>query len=94
MKVHLKIFLPDLPEAIGDNELDFEFSGETVEDLIDSIVERYGRQAKQALYNEKGEFDPLVQVLLNGEEWVTRDRLDTTLQDGDSLIFMMMMAGG
>jgi MoaD family protein len=94
MNVHLKIFLPTLPEAIGDNELDFEFSGATVNDLIKSLVERYGQKARQALYDEKGEFDPLVQVLLNGEQWVTQDRLDTTLQDGDSLVFMMMMAGG
>lgn len=94
MKVHLKIFLPALPEAIGDNELMVEFSGATVNDLIESLVERYGQKARQALYDEKGKFDPLVQVLLNGEEWVTQDQLNTTLQDGDSLIFMMMMAGG
>jgi MoaD family protein len=94
MKVHLKIFLPTLPEAIGDNELDVEFTGTTVRDLIDTLIDRYGQKAKQALYDEKGQFDPLVQVLLNGEEWVTHDRFGTTLQEGDSLIFMMMMAGG
>lgn len=94
MKVHLKIFLPALPEAIGDNELVVEFAGTTVSDLIKTLVDQYGQKARQALYDEKGKFDPLVQVLLNGEEWVTQDRLDTTLQDGDSLVFMMMMAGG
>jgi hypothetical protein len=33
-------------------------------------------------------------VLLNGEEWVTSDQLDTTLHEGDQLMLMMMMAGG
>ena len=94
MKVHLKIFLPTLPEAIGDNELEFEFAGSTVNDLIGSLIERYGQKARYALNDEQGQFDPLIQVLLNGEVWVTRDQLDTTLQDGDDLIFMMMMAGG
>jgi len=94
MKVHLKIFLLALPEAIGDNELEVEFSGATVNDLIESLVERYGQKARQALYDEKGEFDPLVQVLLNGEKWVTYDQLDTALHEGDQLVFMMMMAGG
>ena len=94
MKVQLKIFLPALPEAIGTNELEVEFPGATVNDLIESLVERYGQKARQALYDEKGKFDPLVQILLNGEEWVTQDQLDTTLKDGDSLVFMMMMAGG
>jgi MoaD family protein len=94
MKVHLKIFLPALPEAIGGNKLEVEFSGTTVNHLIESLIERYVQKARQALYDEKSKFDPLVQVLLNGEEWVTYDQLDTALQDGDELIFMMMMAGG
>jgi MoaD family protein len=94
MKVHLKIFLPVLPEAIGRKELTVEFEGQTVNDLIEYLVARYGRKAKQALYDEKGELDQVIQVLLNGEKWITRDQLDTALQDGDSVIFMMMMAGG
>ena len=49
MKVHLKIFLPALPEAIGANELEVEFPGTTVNDLIETLVERYGEKARQAL---------------------------------------------
>jgi len=94
MKVNLKFFLPVLSEAIGRKELEIEFAGETVNDLIEHLVARYGRRARQALYDEQGELDPVVQVLLNGEEWVTRDRLDTVLQDGDDVILMIMMAGG
>ncbi len=94
MRVNLKILLPALPEAIGRKELEVEFAGKTVNDLIEHLVAQYGRKARQALYDEKGGLDPVVQVLLNGKEWVTHDRLDTTLQDGDSIVFMMMMAGG
>jgi MoaD family protein len=94
MRVHLKIFLPVLPEAIGHRELQVEFAGETVSDLIEHLVARYGRKARQALYDEKGQLDSVVQVLLNGKEWVTHDRLDTVLQDGDNVILMVMMAGG
>ncbi len=94
MKVHLKVFLPALPEALGRKELEVEFAGQTVNDLIEHLVARYGRQAKQALLTRQGTLDPVVQVLLNGEEWVTHDRLDTVLQDGDDVALMMMMAGG
>jgi MoaD family protein len=94
MKVNLKILLPVLPEAIGRKELEVEFAGETVSDLIEHLVATYGRRAKQALHDEKGSLDPVVQVLLNGEEWITRDQLDTRLQDGDDVVLMMMMAGG
>ena len=94
MKVNLKVFLPALPEALGRKELEVEFAGQTVNDLIEHLVARYGRQAKQALLTRQGKLDPVVQVLLNGEEWVTHDRLDTVLQDGDDVALMMMMAGG
>ena len=94
MKVNLKVLLPKLPEVIGRKELQVEFSGETINDLIEHLIAQYGRRAKQALYDKTGKLDPVIQVLLNGETWVTQDQLDTVLQDGDSLILMMMMAGG
>jgi MoaD family protein len=94
MRLNLKLLVPVLPEAIGRKELEVEFAGETVNDLIEHLVARYGRKARQALYDEKGQLDPVVQVLLNGKEWVTHDRLDTALKDGDSVVLMVMMAGG
>jgi len=94
MKVNLKIFLPVLPEAIGRRELEVEFEGETVSDLFEHLAAHYGREARQALYSERGEPDPVIQVLLNGQEWVPHDRLDTALHDGDHVVLMMMMAGG
>jgi MoaD family protein len=83
-----------LPEAIGRKELEVEFAGETVNDLIEHLVAQYGQKARQALYDERGQLDPVVQILLNGEEWVTHDRLDRPLQDGDHVFFMIMLAGG
>jgi MoaD family protein len=94
MKVHLKLFLPVLPEAIGRKELQVEFAGETVQDLIEHLIARYGRKARQALYDKEGQLDPVVQILLNGEQWVTHDRLDTVLQDGDQVMLLLMLAGG
>ena len=94
MKVHLKVILPMLSQAMGRKELDVEFAGETVNDLIEHLATRYGRKARQALYDGEGEFDVMVQVLLNGEQWITRDQLDTPLRDGDGVMLMMMMGGG
>jgi MoaD family protein len=94
MKVNLRIFLPMLSEVIGRKELEIEFVGSTVNDLIDHLIAQYGRKAKQALYDENGELDPVVQVLLNGEQWITADLLDTSLQDGDNVVILTMMAGG
>jgi MoaD family protein len=94
MKVNLRIFLPMLSEVIGRKELEVEFAGRTVNDLIDHVISHYGRKAEQALYDENGELDPVIQVLLNGEKWIPGDQLDTDLQDGDEVVILMMMAGG
>jgi MoaD family protein len=94
MKVHLRIFLPVLPEAIGRKELQVDLAGETVNDLIEHLIVRYGRKARQALYDREGQLDPVVQILLNGEQWVPHDRLDTVLHDGDNVMFMLVLAGG
>jgi len=94
MKVHLKVFLPALPEAMGGKKLEVEFAGETVNDLIEHLLARYGRKAREALYDSQGQLDPVVQILLNGERWVTHDRLDTILQDGDGVMLLLMIAGG
>jgi len=94
MKVNLRILLPMLAKALGRKELELEFGGETVGDMVEHLVARHGRKARQALLDEEGELDPVVQVLLNGKEWVRHDRLDTALQDGDTVALMMMMAGG
>jgi len=95
MKVTLKILaLPMLSQAVGAKKLAIDFEGETVNDLIEHLVERFGPKAKQALYDEKGELDLMIQILLNEKEWVTRDRLDTLLKEGDTLAFMFLAAGG
>lgn len=94
MRVRLQLLVPALPEVIGRKEIEVEFSGQTVNDLLLYLVKQYGRAAKQAFYDNQGELDPVIQVLVNGKEWVRHDALDTTLQDGDHVAFMAMIAGG
>ncbi|NIS78917.1 MAG: MoaD family protein [Anaerolineales bacterium] len=94
MKVTIQFFLPEMREAIGAKEIEISFSGASVHDVIDHLIAQYGHKARQVLYDEAGKLDPLVQILHNGEAWIPHDELETTLQDGDNLVFMMMMAGG
>ncbi|MCL5952666.1 MAG: MoaD/ThiS family protein [Chloroflexi bacterium] len=94
MRVNLKLLVPALPEAAGRKEIEVEFAGKTVNDLLRHLVKQYGKAAKQGLYDNEGELDPIIQILLNGKEWVSHDQLDTVLQDGDEVAFMAMIAGG
>jgi MoaD family protein len=94
MKVNLRIFLPMLSEVLGRKEVEVEFTGETINDLIDHLIAKYGKKVMPALYDEEGMFDPMIQWLINGETWINRDQLGTVLQDGDEVVLMMMMGGG
>jgi len=95
MKVSLKILgLPTLSKVTGKKELNANFEGKTVNDLIDYLIKRYGRKAAEALLDEEGKLDITIQVLLNGREWITHDHLDTVLKDGDNIALMLMVAGG
>ena len=95
MRVNLKILsLPTLSKVTGKKELDVNFEGKTVSDLIGYIVKRYGPKAGEAILDEDGQLDITIQVLLNGRDWITRDCFDTVLKDGDSVALMLMVAGG
>ena len=95
MKVELRLMaLPALAKALGSKKLEIEFPGETVADLVHYLAERYGKAAKEALLDEEGKLDNIIQILINEEKWVVHDELDVPLKDGDSVILMLLVVGG
>jgi len=96
MKIRLDIrALPELQKAVGKKSMDLEFEGGNVSDLIGHLVGRFGRRARDALYDEAGEIDPVIKVVLNAEKFIVREQFDTTaLSEGDSVKFMVFVAGG
>jgi molybdopterin converting factor small subunit len=95
MKIGLHLMaLPALARAMGGKKHDLDFPGETVADLIEHLVKQHGRAAKEALLDQEGRLDPIIQILVNEKEWVVHDELDVPLQEGDSVILMLLVAGG
>ena len=94
MKLQLKFFLPMLSEAVGSDEVELDFEGRTVRDLLAELARRHGRKAADAIYDKAGELDREVQVLVNQKSWVTRENVDAALADGDHVTIMVLMAGG
>jgi molybdopterin converting factor small subunit len=86
--------LPALARALGGKRIEVEFPGETVAELVGYLVERYGQAAREALLDEQGDLDSIVQILINEKQWVVHDDLDVPLNDGDSVIFMLLVVGG
>ncbi|UCE17129.1 MAG: MoaD/ThiS family protein [Gemmatimonadota bacterium] len=95
MKVHLEIrLLPMLNKVIGKEELEFDFTGTTVKELIEALIQKYGQKAKEALTTRQGEFDTMIQIALNRKVWITADKHDAPLNDGDIVTFMLLIGGG
>ena len=95
MKVNVEIVgVPMLSDIIRKKKFDLTFPGKTVKDLIDELIRTYGTKVRKVLYGKKGTFDPTIQISLNGEKWIRADRHDTSLKDGDTVMFMILLGGG
>jgi molybdopterin converting factor small subunit len=95
MKVRVEIVgVPMLSDVIGKKKFELDIPGKTVKDLLEELIRKYGGKVRNVLYGEKGTFDPMIQIALNGEKWIPSDQHDTTLDEGDTLIFMILLAGG
>jgi MoaD family protein len=95
MKVRIEIMgVPMLSDVIGKKKFELDVPGKSVKDLLEELTRKYGVKVRKVLYDEKGAFDPMIQIAVNGEKWIPADRHDTPLNDGDTLIFMILLAGG
>jgi len=88
--------LPDLSEAMGKREDRVALFHEpfTVRGLLNGLIERYGPSMRAALFDPKGDLNAIIQIALNDDAFITPEKLDTPLKDGDKVTFMLLMAGG
>jgi molybdopterin converting factor small subunit len=95
VKVDLRLMaLPALARAIGGKKVEVDFAGGTVADLLNHLVEQHGSPAREALLDDEGQLDSIVQILVNEKQWVVHDELEVPLKDGDSVVFMLLVVGG
>ena len=86
--------LPIVAQAVGSKTIRMDFSGQTVEKLVNEITEKYGTKVRQFLLDEDGRLDMMLKVLCNKEEWIQQDQMKRTLRDGDHITIMLLAAGG
>jgi molybdopterin converting factor small subunit len=89
MKVHVKSFA-HLRLALGQSPLTLEMpEGSTVADLIETLVEKYGEPARDAIWKRVGEELKITPV--NDGKSIP---LDAPLQDDMTVVFMSIVAAG
>ena len=77
----LSLTIAGLPlyETFGKNKkITFEFPGKTLQELIDSLVRKFGSEVKKFLLDKNGDIDIDIRVLLNGEANLSENRMQTS----------------
>ena len=89
MKVNVQIAgLATLYETLRrSKKVEVEFPGRTLGELIDAMVRKFGLNVKKALLDKNGDIDMEIRVLLNGATYITENRMQVSLNDGDTVIF-------
>ncbi|HVN22892.1 MAG TPA: MoaD/ThiS family protein [Syntrophorhabdales bacterium] len=95
MKVTVEFLsLPLITQPLGKKKIAVEFRGSTLADLTRELGSTIKR-AKDVLLRTDGVIDDDIQIYINGTDTVDRDRSDSiTLSEGDTVTFMMLVAGG
>ncbi len=95
MKITVEFLsLPIVVKKVGSKTIALDFSGTTVNDLIQEVAGKYGRDVQKFLLDETGQLDMSLSVLINQQEWVRHNQMDRPLQNGDRVTIMMLVAGG
>ena len=95
MKINVEFLgLPMVSKVIGKKRLELDIPGNTVKNVIDELIQRYGKKVREALYDQEGNFDLMIQISLNGKSFIPADKHLTPLKEGDTLMFMLLLAGG
>ena len=91
VKIHLKIEgMPQLYKLFRKQKsLTVEFAGRTLRDLTTALIQKYGPGVKKAVFDQFDEIDMELRVVINMTRHLSYgERMDTVLNDGDTLHLM------
>jgi hypothetical protein len=73
----------------------FVFSGETLPELIQSLVERKGVRVRESLLDPRTQsLDPAIQIMINRKLLPQEEIPSRRIEAGDHVTFLKLLAGG
>lgn len=96
MKVNLE-FSPPFNEVTKNLFETLEFDKElTLDELIEFFGKKYGNKFDELIWQngEKGNFNKLLSIIINGRSYRDDDFLKTIIKDGDEIVFIYVYFGG
>ena len=96
MKLNLE-FSPPFNEVTKNLFETLEFDKElTLDELIDFFKQKYGTKFIDLVWEngEKGKFNKLLSIIINGRSYRYDNFLETKLKDEDQIVFIYIYFGG
>ncbi|MFX1391129.1 MAG: MoaD/ThiS family protein [Promethearchaeota archaeon] len=96
MKLSLE-FSPPFNEITKNLNQNFEFEKElTLNELIEFFGKKFGEKFTDLVWEkgEKGKFNKLLSIIINGRSYQHDKFLETKLKNGDQLVFIYVYFGG
>ncbi|MBY8989677.1 MAG: MoaD/ThiS family protein [Candidatus Lokiarchaeota archaeon] len=73
----------------------FEFSKDHLKDLIDLLIEKYGKKIQNLIWDEDAQkIHSLISTIINNQAIHEKNPSIVKLNDGDTIAFLMPVSGG
>lgn len=92
MKVKIKLLRP-FSEVVGKRELEIDFDGSTLNDLLRFLLERYSKLKKE-FYNKDDQLSEYICIFVNDKPIGALKGINTILKNGDEILFFIPISGG
>ncbi|MCX5811759.1 MAG: hypothetical protein NT178_04350 [Proteobacteria bacterium] len=91
MKIHLSVKgVAPLYKLLGKkNDIDITFPGNTLQDLVNELIKKFGNGVKKAILDDKEEIDMEIRVSVNQIGFLSYgERMSASLNESDTIYIM------
>ena len=92
MKLKIKLLRP-FSNAVGKSELELDFDGMTLENLLKVLIDKYPKLKKE-FYKKTNELTEYMSVFVNDKPISALNGINTELKDDDEILFFIPISGG
>lgn len=92
MKIRIKLLKP-FSDAAGKSEIDLDFKGISIEDLLIELTNKFPKLRKE-LFTKSDKLTDYVAIFVNDKPISALKVIETHLKNNDELLFFIPISGG